>query len=154
MFSCEYSEFNTCKERMCVCQHVLHLSSLVVIVAMWWDCVELRPLTGPLSIPQMTHELIWSIDGTILTGVNRSAASSTTNPTWTALSVYPGLRGEEPATNRSSTTHYRLLLTSAVVVNCTLQYHISIELLSWLLVKIFCLCHIVIVFNLYVIFCF
>jgi hypothetical protein len=39
-----------------------------------WDetvPVELRPLTGPLSIPQMIHEWIWSSGGMILTGENR-----------------------------------------------------------------------------------
>jgi hypothetical protein len=37
-----------------------------------------------------------------LTGENRSATSSTTNPTWTDQGSNPGLRGRRPATNRLS----------------------------------------------------
>jgi hypothetical protein len=33
--------------------------------------VELRSLAGPLNIPQMIHELIWSNGGMIMTGENR-----------------------------------------------------------------------------------
>jgi hypothetical protein len=40
---------------------------------MGWDyaSVEMGSLTGPLSIPQMIHEWIWSSGGMILTGENR-----------------------------------------------------------------------------------
>jgi hypothetical protein len=74
----------------CVYASTCYVFPVLLSVLRCGETVEFRPLTGPLSILQMTHELIWSIDGTILTRVNRSAASSTTNPTWTALSVYPG----------------------------------------------------------------
>jgi hypothetical protein len=63
----------------------------------WGETVslELCPLTGPLSIPQMTHEWIWSSGGMILTGENRrtrrkscpGATLCITNPTWTDLAV-------------------------------------------------------------------
>jgi hypothetical protein len=48
-------------------------------VTMGWDCVsvELRPLTGPFSIPQMIHEWIWSSGGMILTGENRRTRRKT-----------------------------------------------------------------------------
>jgi hypothetical protein len=54
---------------------------------------ETGPLIGPLSIPQMIHEWIWSSGGMILTGENRrtgrktcpSGTSYTTKTTWTAL---------------------------------------------------------------------
>jgi hypothetical protein len=70
----------------------------------------MRPLTVPLSIPQMIHEWMWSSDGKILTGENRrtrrktcpSATSSTKNHKWTVLGAKPGLRGEKPATNSLS----------------------------------------------------
>jgi hypothetical protein len=63
-------------------------------------------LTGPLSTPQMIHGWIWSSNGMILTGKNRSswrktcpsAILSTINPTWTDL----GIHGEKLATNRLS----------------------------------------------------
>jgi hypothetical protein len=44
----------------------------VVIVATGWDNVsaKMRPLTGPLSIPPMTHDWIWSAGENILTGEN------------------------------------------------------------------------------------
>jgi hypothetical protein len=82
------------------------------IVTMEWDyvSVELRPLTRPLSTPQMIHEWIWISGGMIFIGENwrtrrkihPSATLSTTNPTWTALGANPGLCGEKPATNRLS----------------------------------------------------
>jgi hypothetical protein len=85
---------------------------VIVIVAIGRDfvSVELRPLTDPLSIPQMIHEWIWSSGGMILTGENRkngrktcpNATLSIINPTGTDLVASPGLRGEKPATNRLS----------------------------------------------------
>jgi hypothetical protein len=53
------------------------------------------PLTGPLSVPQMIYEWIWSSGGMILTGENRrnrrktchSAALSTKNPTLTEYNI-------------------------------------------------------------------
>jgi hypothetical protein len=72
--------------------------------------VEMRPLTDPLSIPQMIHEWIWSSGGMTLSGENRRTrlktcpitSLSTANPTWTDLGANLGLRGEKPATNRLS----------------------------------------------------
>jgi hypothetical protein len=83
--------------------------------------VELLPLTGPLFIPQMIHEWIWSSGGMILTGENRrtrrktcpSATLSTTNYTWTDLVGNPGLRREKPATNRLSYDTANFLHTPA-----------------------------------------
>jgi hypothetical protein len=71
----------------------------IFIAGMVWDCVsaELRPLTGPSSVPQMTNEWIWSTGWMILTGENRrtcpDAALSTTDLTWTDTGAKPGLRG-------------------------------------------------------------
>jgi hypothetical protein len=83
---------------------------LIFIVAKVGDYVfvELRPLTCPLSSPQVIHKWIWSNGGMIWKDKNRrtrrktcpSPTLSTTNPTWTALSTNPGLRGKKPATNR------------------------------------------------------
>jgi hypothetical protein len=55
--------------------------------------LEMWPLTGPLSTPQMIRERIWGSGGTMLTAENRrtrrktcaSATLSSTNPTRTAL---------------------------------------------------------------------
>jgi hypothetical protein len=41
---------------------------IVVIVANAGRLMELRPLTGPLSIPKMIHMSIWSSGGMMLTG--------------------------------------------------------------------------------------
>jgi hypothetical protein len=76
----------------------------------WGETCGTGPLTGPLSVPQMKHDWIWSSGGIILTGENRrtpketcpSDTLPTTNPTWTALGANPGLRGEKPAANRLS----------------------------------------------------
>jgi hypothetical protein len=73
-------------------------------------CMELRPLTGPLSNPHMTRESIQSRYEIILTGENLtalrrncpSASLSTTNSTRTTLGSNLGLRNEKPATNRLS----------------------------------------------------
>jgi hypothetical protein len=82
------------------------------IVATGWDyvTVELRPLTGPLSTPQMIQEWIWSSGEMILTEKNRStgrktcpsATLSTTNPASTALDSNQGLHCGKPATKRLS----------------------------------------------------
>jgi hypothetical protein len=79
-------------------------STLFCIVTMGWHyvCMELRPLTGPLSIPQIYHELILNSSGMILTGKNRtqikicpSTTFSIINSAWTDLGANPGLRGEK-----------------------------------------------------------
>jgi hypothetical protein len=56
-----------------------HVFFLIVIVRVGLDCVsvELRLLTGTLSIPQMIHEWIWSSGGMILTGENRRTRRKT-----------------------------------------------------------------------------
>jgi hypothetical protein len=67
-------------------------------------------LTGPLSIPHMIYEWIWSSGGMILIRENRrtrrksypSATLSTINPILTELGAESGLRDEKPATNRLS----------------------------------------------------
>jgi hypothetical protein len=55
--------------------------------------VELRPLTGPLSVPELIHERIWSSGGMILTG-----SLSTRNSAWSALGANPELRSEKVTT--------------------------------------------------------
>jgi hypothetical protein len=53
--------------------------------------MRLRPLTDPLSRPQMIQERIWSNGGMILARKNqrtqRKTCRSATVPTWTRLSV-------------------------------------------------------------------
>jgi hypothetical protein len=81
--------------------------------------MELRPLTGPLSIPHMIHEWIWGKGGMILTGKNRRSRRktypgvtfSTTNPTWTALGTNPAQRDEKPTTNRLTMARPGVILT-------------------------------------------
>jgi hypothetical protein len=80
----------------------------LITVRLGRDCVsvELRPLTGPLSIRRW-HT---SSGGTILTGENQitrrktcpNATLSTTNTTWTNHSANSGLRGEKLKTDRLS----------------------------------------------------
>jgi hypothetical protein len=85
---------------------ILLFIGFVVTFATDYVSAELRPLTGPLSIPRMIHEWIWSSGGMILTGEKRrtrrktcpSAILFTTNPTWTVLGATPVLRVEKPAT--------------------------------------------------------
>jgi hypothetical protein len=62
-------------------QHLHFSNCSTVIVAVVWEfvSVELRPLTGPLSIPQMIHEWIRSSGGMILTGENRRTLRKTCN---------------------------------------------------------------------------
>jgi hypothetical protein len=68
------------------------------------------PLTGPLSIPQLIHQWIWSSGGMILTGENRRTRKKgcrgstlcTTKPTLTDLGANPGLSGKKPTKSRPS----------------------------------------------------
>jgi hypothetical protein len=72
--------------------------------------VKLKLQTGPLPIPKMTHQWIWSNSGMILTVENQTtqrttsagATLSTTNPTWTALGTHLGNHGEKLAINNLS----------------------------------------------------
>jgi hypothetical protein len=77
---------------------------------MGWDyfSVKLRPLTGPLPNPQLTHEWIWNSGGMILTGTDGrtrrktcpNVTFSTTNSTWTNLGSKPGFYGKKTAINK------------------------------------------------------
>jgi hypothetical protein len=52
-------------------------------------------------------KIIWRIGGMILTGENcPSATVSTTNLTWTALEMNPGLHGEKPVTTTCAVVYY------------------------------------------------
>jgi hypothetical protein len=72
------------------------------------------PVTGPQSIPQMTHQWARSSVGMILTWENQRARRKTCpgvtlftiNPTWTDLGANPGLRSENLTTNRLSYRTY------------------------------------------------
>jgi hypothetical protein len=63
---------------------------------MWWDCLRgTGPLTGPLSIPQMIYEWIWSSGGTILLGETQRTrrkicpSANLSTATWTNLGANP-----------------------------------------------------------------
>jgi hypothetical protein len=98
----------TKKTSVLVCLYGRACRKKLSIVAKVWGyvSVEMRPLPGPLSVPQIMHEWIWSSSG-ILSGETRktwretcpSDFSSTTNSSWTILGVNPGLRGKKSAIN-------------------------------------------------------
>lgn len=90
----------------CVCVYCFRVSAFFITMGLDHVSVQLWPLIGPLSVPQMIHERIWSSDGMILTGKTKgqrktcpSATLSTTKPTWTSLGANPGLLGEKPVSN-------------------------------------------------------
>jgi hypothetical protein len=81
---------------------------------------ELRPLTSPLSIPQMIYQWMWS-NGAVLTGkcvrtrrkTCPSATSSTTNPTWSDV-------GQNPSSDHVSCG--TAILCSHVTLLCRLDF--------------------------------
>jgi hypothetical protein len=90
--------------------HELHnhwpLSGYIIniIAAMGWGCVsvELRPLTGPLSIPQMIHEWIWSSGGSRRTLRKNLSQCQHHFVHHRSHMANPGLHGEKPVFNRLS----------------------------------------------------